>query len=92
MGAYANTCAAGGGSGYYGGGSQYTSGGGGGSSFISGYAGCNAVNNAGTHTGQPVHFSGMTFTKTVMQGGSENTHGRAPGGYGKALITFVTGL
>ena len=60
---------AGGGGGYYGGGHNVLSGGGG-SSFISGHPGCNAVNASGVHTGQPNHFSGLTFTNTVMIDGA----------------------
>lgn len=87
VGAAAGTCAAGGGSGYYGGGSLYTSGGGGGSSFISGYPGCNAMNASGVHTGQPVHFSGLQFTNTVMLGGDQN---RTPGGNGQIVIRVLS--
>ncbi len=65
----------GGGDGYYGGGGgsynhYVASSGGGGSAFISGHAGCNAVNASGTHTGQPNHYSGMVFTETVMIAGN----------------------
>jgi hypothetical protein len=69
--------AGGGGGGYYGGGSGggvqtsgYGNGGGGGSSFISGYTGCNAINSSGTHTGQPNHYSGLTFESSVMKAGN----------------------
>lgn len=72
----------GGGGGYYGGGSGSGgnastggSSGAGGSSFISGYAGCNAVNVSGTHTGQPNHFSGFIFTNNVMQAGARTGNG-----------------
>lgn len=61
-GSNSDTCGAGGGGGYYGGAASYTTGGGGGSSFVSGLAGCNAINSAGVHTGQPNHFSGLIFT------------------------------
>ena len=60
---------AGGGGGYYGGGYN-TLAGGGGSSFISGHAGCNAVNSSGGHTNQPNHYSGLVFTNTVMIDGA----------------------
>ena len=70
----------GGGSGYYGGahgihpGSGWT-GGGGGSSFISGYTGCDAIDESSTednivHTGQPNHYSGKVFTNSVMVAGN----------------------
>lgn len=63
----------GGGGGYYGGyAASGDFGGGGGSSFVSGLAGCNAVNSAGALTGQPKHFSGLVFrnARTVAGGGS----------------------
>lgn len=68
----------GGGSGYYGGGSGNGTngggagnGGGGGSSFISGHNGCNAITQASTennivHSGTSTHYSGLTFSETVM--------------------------
>lgn len=69
----------GGGGGYYGGaggkqtgGDCFIIGGGGGSSFISGYSGCNAVNAAGTHTGQANHYSGLVFSDAVMIAGNAN--------------------
>ena len=72
-----NTCVWGGfGQGYY---SGYTAtsafGGGGGSSFISGHSGCNAISSSSTesniiHTGQANHYSGYTFTNTVMIDGA----------------------
>ena len=65
------SCGAGGGGGYYGGGAAQTETGGGGSSFISGHPGCNAINENGIHTGQPIHFSGIFFTETEMAGGNE---------------------
>jgi len=70
--------AGGGGGGYYGGGggggtkdSGTGQGGGGGSSFISGHAGCNAIDKNSTsnniiHTNQPNHYSGYVFSETVM--------------------------
>lgn len=62
----------GGGGGYYGGltTSNNQGGAGGGSSFISGHAGCNAVNISGAHTGQANHYSNMIFTSTIMIDGS----------------------
>ncbi len=43
----------------------------GGSSFISGHNGCDAISEASTsssiiHTGKSIHYSGKTFTNTVM--------------------------
>jgi hypothetical protein len=71
----------GGGGGYYGGGggghnSGIVGSGAGGSSFISGHIGCNAISSSSTssniiHTGQPNHYSGYTFTNTVMKAGNE---------------------
>ena len=46
------------GGGYYGGGgTRWHAQGGGGSSFISGHDGCNAITEAGAHTGQSIHYS-----------------------------------
>jgi hypothetical protein len=73
----------GGGGGYYGGTtisvlseSNSSDAGSGGSGFISGHAGCNAINQNSTstkitHTGQPNHYSGYVFTNTVMKAGNE---------------------
>ena len=72
----------GGGSGYYGGGGSSTgnnmknsAGGAGGSSFISGHDGCDAIEEDSTedniiHTGQSIHYSGYSFTNTVMIDGN----------------------
>ena len=67
----------GGGSGYYGGKGGQGDGvvGYGGSSFISGHAGCNAINASGSHTGQPVHYSGVQFYNTSMQAGARSGNG-----------------
>ena len=94
----------GGGSGYYGGahgihpGGGWT-GGGGGSSFISGYTGCDAIDESSTednivHTGQPNHYSGKVFTNPIMidgasimpspSGGTETGHS----GNGYCIITW----
>ena len=64
----------GGGGGYYGGkASQHSNGGaGGGSSFISGFYGCNAINEHGLHTGQPIHYSGLIFVESSMSNGVQN--------------------
>jgi hypothetical protein len=66
----------GGGGGYYGGKAQQSTSsdsnaaGGGGSSFISGYAGCNAIDEAGVHTGSPNHYSGKIFNNPLMIAGN----------------------
>ena len=67
----------GGGSGYYGGrgGQSNNDVGHGGSSFISGHAGCNAINASGSHTGLPNHFSGVQFYNTSMQAGIQGGNG-----------------
>jgi len=76
------TGAGGGGGGYYGGsGASGTiaggsgQGGGGGSSFISGHNGCNAISETSTmnniiHTNQSIHYTGYTFTDTIMIDGN----------------------
>ena len=61
-------------------------GGGGGSSFISGHNGCNAVSASSTsgnmvHTGQSVHYSGLSFTNTVMIDGAGYQWTTAKGSY-----------
>ena len=68
--------ACGGGGGYYGG-KGATRGGGGGSSFISGYAGCNAIDSSGAHTGQPNHYSGKVFINGSMTAGANTGNGKA---------------
>ena len=69
---------AGGGGGYYGGGgSAWHAGAGGGSSFISGYAGCNAVNEDGIHTGSSVHYSNYIFNNSEMIAGVNEGNGYA---------------
>lgn len=71
-----------GGGGYYGGGGSaptnaYIDGvGAGGSGFISGMEGCDAIDEAGNHTGQPIHYSGMYFTNCAMQTGINAGEGR----------------
>lgn len=72
----------GGGGGYYGGGgasynSNVVGSGASGSSYISGYMGCNAINQASvlgsiTHTGSSNHYSGLTFYNGVMIDGAGN--------------------
>ncbi len=63
---------AGGGGGYYGGSCGYSSqAAGGGSSYISGYAGCDAIASTSSiygidHTGSPEHYSGKVFTNARM--------------------------
>ncbi|WP_024990740.1 glycine rich domain-containing protein, partial [Segatella albensis] len=79
----------GGGGGYYGGGGAFfqtyyvVGSGSGGSSFISGYTGCDAIDESSTednivHTGQPNHYSGKVFTNSVMIAG--NASMPKPGG------------
>lgn len=71
--------ASGGGSGYYGGAGgsrdKVDGSGGGGSSFISGHNGCDAIDEISTetlitHTGQSIHYSGYSFTNTIMIDGA----------------------
>ena len=68
----------GGGSGYYGGGGMsFWGGGAGGSSFISGYPGCNAINEEAnqpseiSHSNQPIHYSGLYFESPTIIAGNE---------------------
>ena len=91
----------GGGSGYYGGGTGteiQCCGAGGGSSFISGYEGCDAINESSTefnivHTGQKIHYSGIFFTDPVMiKGGTVMPQPNGPDsigydGFGAARIS-----
>ncbi|MDR1950821.1 MAG: hypothetical protein LBP96_01165 [Bacteroidales bacterium] len=84
----------GGGGGWYGGGSRSTSGGtgdaeggNGGSGFISGHSGCNAINQDGTHRGNPTHYSGYIFTGTRMAQGNQSM----PNPRGAGNITGNTG-
>ena len=78
------------GGGYYGGTSRPGKGclpGFGGSSFISGYYGrnntvCNAIDQNGNHTGQPLHYSGYYFDHPDMGAGVRT-------GNGVAYITYV---
>lgn len=80
------TNAGGGGGGYYGGGSGYgyRSGGGGGSSFISGYAGVNAITSSTdrTHTNNTLHYSNKYFINGKMESGVNE-------GDGKVKITYL---
>ena len=55
---------------------MYSGGGGGGSSFISGHPGCDAINESSTkdliiHSHQPIHYSNLVLTNTIMKGGNE---------------------
>ncbi len=73
----------GGGGGYYGGNiDTFTAGGG--SSFISGYAGVNAITSASdrTHTNNTLHYNNKYFIKGTMTQGSNS-------GNGRAKITYV---
>lgn len=75
---------AGGGGGYYGGGCGWGAGGGGGSSYISGYAGVNAITgkNSLTPGNNTNHYSGKYFINGQMLSGIN-------GGNGKAKITYI---
>ena len=80
----------GGGGGYYGGSSGYADSGvtasaAGGSSFISGYAGVNAITSASdrTHTNNTLHYSGKYFINGSMTASANS-------GNGKAKITFIS--
>ncbi len=69
------TWLSGGGGGYYGGGSGYATGTGGGSSYISGYPGCNSIDEASTeqniiHTNNPNHYSNYIFASYSMISGN----------------------
>ena len=89
------------GSGYYAGGRGAHGGAGGGSSFISGYPGCDAIEDSSTeneiiHTGKPEHYSGYVFTNSIMIAGNKEmpTHdgsstmiGNTGNGYAK--ITYL---
>lgn len=74
----------GGGSGYYGGGTGFGTTGAGGSSFISGYAGVNAITSASslTPTNNTIHYSGRYFIDGVMIAGISEDNGQA-------IITYV---
>lgn len=74
----------GGGGGYYGGSNGFGTTGSGGSSFISGYAGVNAITSSTdrTHTYNTLHYSNKYFIDGEMKAGI-NT------GNGKAKITYI---
>jgi hypothetical protein len=74
----------GGGGGYYGGAMGNGTGGGGGSSFISGYAGVNAITNDSTltHSDNTIQFSNKCFIDGYMNSGVNS-------GNGKAKITYI---
>lgn len=69
-----------GGGGYYGGSGAAASAGG--SSFISGYAGVNAIDSSGNHTNDTKHYSGKYFINGEMQAGVNLESG-------KARITYI---
>lgn len=80
--AASNYPVSGGGGGYYGGtltpsSSSYVNMSGGGTSFISGYAGSNAVTNAitVTHSNNPLHYSGKYFLQGAMVAGANRGDG-----------------
>lgn len=77
----------GGGGGYYGGSGSSglcngTWTGGGGSSFISGYAGSNAIDSTGTHTNNTIHYSNKYFINASLTA-NNNT------GNGKVRIAYI---
>lgn len=78
-GANTNYGKGGGGGGYYGGyagaGDGYYNSGGGGSSFVSGLEGCNAIDEHGNHTGQPIHYSGLIFENPYTETGISSGNG-----------------
>lgn len=95
----AQNAGGGGGGGYYGGYSQsdgtYAGRGAGGSSFISGYAGVNAITSATstTATNNTIHYSGKYFINGVMVAGGNTaaTNGSAKVTFlGASLDTFAT--
>ena len=93
-GAGGTACSGGGGGGYYGGagGSRLSSGswgGGGGSSFISGYAGVNAITSATnrTHTNDVKHYSGKYFKDGTMKSGVRAGNGLAKVKYYGSSLT-----
>lgn len=74
-----------GGGGYYGGsGAKWHAGAGGGSSFISGYAGSNAITSSSnrTHTNNTLHYSSKYFIDGNMVSGYNS-------GNGRAIISYV---
>jgi len=85
---YSDGWGGGGGSGYYGGSNGHGTTGSGGSSFISGYAGVNAIlestdeANPRTHSGNTIHYSGKYFLNGEMLPGTND-------GNGKAQITYI---
>lgn len=74
----------GGGGGYYGGGNGNGTTGAGGSSFISGYAGVNAITSSTdrTHTNNTLHYSNKYFINGKMESGINE-------GDGKVKITYL---
>ncbi len=97
---YSYTPSSGAGGGYYGGQSERVGTGGcqsgsGGSSFISGYNGCDAMDQSGVHTGQPNHYSGIVFKDMLMidgksyMPGSDGIEEKGHSGNGYAEISKV---
>jgi len=90
----------GGGAGYYGGAASQTgangiAGGGGGSSFISGYAGVNAISNLydeanpRNHTDNTLHFSGKYFVNGKMKSGVNEGNGNVKIEYIGKILTKI---
>ena len=84
-----------GGGGYYSGASfDFVGNSGGGSSFISGYKGCDAIDensndfNSIIHTGQSIHYSGHKFFNAQMKSGEETQRTEA----GKVVIMTLSTL
>lgn len=75
------------GSGYYGGNTVAYYSASGGSSFISGYAGVNAITSSSdrTHTNDTIHYSDKYFINGAMESGVRS-------GNGEAKITFISGI
>ena len=42
-----------------------------GTSFVSGYKGCNSVDETGIHTNSPIHYSKLAFINPIMKSGIE---------------------
>ena len=69
-----------------------------GTSFVSGYRGCDAVDENGAHTGSPIHYSKHRFINPIMKTGDEEflspdkqkETGHA--GDGAILITYLGGI
>jgi len=69
-----------------------------GTSFVSGYEGCNAVDEYGKHTNSPIHYSNIVFEHIVMKDGREifpSPSGKKEMGHqgnGAIRISFYNGI